>query len=45
VGTMQFYEKADALRDTFARRHWERYLAPAHAESVRAALAEVLTVH
>jgi DNA repair photolyase len=45
VGTMQFYEKADVLREIFTSRNWERYLTPSHAESVRTALSEVMTVH
>ena len=40
VGTINFYEKGDALRRIYAERGWERYLRPEHAEDVRRALRE-----
>ena len=39
VGTMNFHEKEDPLRATFAAHGWEKYLLPDHARNVRDALA------
>nr|CAA9239105.1 Radical SAM domain protein [uncultured Armatimonadetes bacterium] len=38
VDGINFYEKADALREIYTGRGWEAYLRPEHADRVRAAL-------
>jgi hypothetical protein len=40
VGRINFYEKADVLREIYAGRGRENYLLPAHEEQVRAALRD-----
>jgi DNA repair photolyase len=42
VGTMNFYEKEDPLRATFAAHGWEKYLLPDHAKNVREALSGLI---
>jgi DNA repair photolyase len=41
VGTLQFYEKEDALRALYTAHGWEAYLRPEHKERVKEALGEV----
>ena len=41
VGTLQFYEKEDALRALYAEHGWEKYLRPEHKEKVKTALRAV----
>lgn len=45
VGSLNFYDKADPLRQIYASRHWEPYLHPTHAANVRTALAAAMELH
>jgi DNA repair photolyase len=41
VGSMNFYDRGDELRQMYADRGWDAYLLPAHERNVRAALKQV----
>lgn len=40
VGEMNFYDRAEQLRNLYAERGWNDYLLPSHKERVKAALTE-----
>lgn len=41
IGTMNFYEKGEALRGIFSSHGWDEYLLPSHKENVRMALRDI----
>jgi hypothetical protein len=41
VGTINFYEKGDRLRQIYEEHGWQKYLSPDHARAVEEALLQV----